>query len=200
MIMRLPTVLLVTLIAPTLIAVLAACGGGNSDNSDDGTNAAPTSSGGTPGENGTPAGSGSGGATVTFVTGTGTAVVGQTTTVELKALGIGTPGMGAWTIDVAYDKDIVSATCEVDDSAGLQFCNPTFDNPDDDSEDLALRLASANASGTDPGDLSLMTMTFTCNAVGTSDLTISVDTLADATVGSPTDINHAEEQGTITCT
>lgn len=186
--------LLTTLSAGLLALVLIACGGDGS--SDDGTDAAPTASDGTPAGSTTPGGSGSGGATVTFVVDDGTAAVGQTATVDLEALDVGTPGMGAWTIDVAYDSSVVSATCEVDDAAGLQFCNPSFD----DGDGLALRLASANASGTDPGDLLLMTMTFTCNTAGTSDLTISVDTLADATVGNPVDINHTEDHGSITCT
>ncbi len=188
--MRLRTTLLPTIVLIGLLGVaLAACGG----DSDKDTKATPTSSSETPGASGTSTGGGgAGGSNVTVTIADGTATVGQTVDVEIKALDVGTPGLGAYTVDVSFDTDIVSATsCASPENQGLAFCNAEYDPG-------KVRSVGAIAEGVS-GDVSLGTVTFTCETAGTSDLAISVDTLADATIGDPTDINHTEQNGTITC-
>ncbi len=176
-------------------AALAACGGGD----DGGDGATPTPSSGTPGsqtpataETSTGDGRGAGGGTITVSIADGNATVGQTADVVLTAQGLGAPGLGAYTVDVSFDTNVVSATaCVGPEDQGLTFCNADFDPG-------IVRSVGAIAEGVE-GDVSIGTITFTCEAAGTSELTISVDTLADATIGDPTDITHAEENGTITC-
>jgi hypothetical protein len=181
---------------------LAACG-----SSSDGNKATPTSASRTPTTPGANGGGGAGGSTVTLTVSDGTGVVGQTAAVDLKVLDVGAPGLGAYTVDVSYDADIVTAeTCNgaggpgtpaaattTPNAAipGLSFCNPkyAFDQ---------VRAVGAITQGA-TGDLPLANIVFTCKKAGSSALTISVDTLADATIGDPTDINHTEQNGTITC-
>ena len=138
----------------------------------------------------------------------GTGTIGQQVNVQLDALGIGTPGLGAYTVDVAFDTNIVTAvSCNGNsgpgvtpvapvntpafEAPGLSFCNPKY-------AENTVRSVGAVAEGAS-GDVPLAVITFTCDAAGTTGLTISVSTFADATVGSPTDINHTEDNGTITC-
>jgi len=124
--------------------------------------------------------------------GNATTSVGKDGSVELKAIGVGTPGLGAWTVDVAFDPNVVSAgTCTSASSQGLSFCNAQY-------ESGKVRVVGANAQGLS-GDVSLATITFRCEKAGNSELTITIDTLADATVGNPTDISHTEQSGSITC-
>ena len=183
-----PAVLLVC----ALGLALAACGGG----SDGGNKPTPTSPSGTPGADTTPAasgtltGGGAGGSNATVAVDNATARVGEEASVELKVLDVGTPGLGAWTIDVSFDADIVSAsTCTTNQA--FAYCNAKFDSD-------TIRTVGADAQGAS-GDVSISTITFRCEKAGSSDLTISVDTLADATIGNPTDINHTEQDGSITC-
>lgn len=188
--MRPRGLLVLTILICLLVVSLVACGG-----SSNGNKATPTSALGTPGATTTPEASGSGGAggsTVTMTVGNATAPVGQEGSVEVKAAGVGTPGLGAWTVDVSYDPNIVSAgTCTSASSQGLSFCNAQYASG-------KIRVVGANAQGLS-GDVSLATMTFRCEKAGNSDLDITIDTLADATVGNPTDINHTEQSGSITC-
>jgi hypothetical protein len=189
---RAATLIPAVLLVCALGLALAACGGG----SDGGDKPAPTPPSGTPGADTTPGasgtvtGGGAGGSTVTVAVDSATAAAGQEASVELKVLDVGTPGLGAWTIDVSFDTDIVSAsTCTTNQA--FAYCNPKFPND-------TIRTVGADAQGAS-GDLSISTITFKCEKAGSSDLTISVDTLADATIGNPTDINHTERDGSITC-
>ena len=190
--MRIRGIVLSVLLVVLAAFAVGACGGGD-DNDDETT---PAATDGTPSDS-TPApgtstndGGGAGGGTVTLTISDGTAAVGQTADVDLQAVAVGAPGLGAYTVDISFDADIVSASsCQ--SGEGLAFCNADFDPG-------VARAVGAIAEGSE-GDVRLGTITFTCNAAGTSDLTISVETLADATIGDPTDINHTEEHGTITC-
>ncbi len=171
---------------------LAACGGGSDDNN----KPTPTSPSGTPGAGRTPGasgtvtGGGAGGSTATVAIDSATASVDQEASVELEVLGVGAPGLGAWTIDVSYDTDILSAaTCTTHQA--FAYCNVNYDND-------TLRTVGADAQGAD-GDVPIATITFRCKKAGSSDLTLAVDPLADATIGNPTDINHIEQNGSITC-
>ena len=181
--------LILTVLVAAAIVLLAACGGSSSNK----PKQTPTP--GTPGAATTPSasgGSGAGGSDAELSAGNATASVGQEGSIELKASGIGTPGLGAWTVDVKYDSSILSAsTCTAASSQGLSFCNPKYASD-------TVRVVGANAQGLS-GDISLATMAFRCSKAGKSDLTVSASTLADATVGNPTDIKHHEKTGSITC-
>jgi hypothetical protein len=187
--MRLRGLLVPTILICLLGVGLVACGG-----SSDGNKATATSANGTPGST-TPdaaGGGGAGGSNVTLTIADGTAAVGGTVVLELDALHVGTPGLGAFTVDVSYDSSVASAaSCKSPENQGLGFCNANFASG-------KVRAVGAIAEGKS-GDVPLATITFKCDKAGRSDLTISVDTLADATIGNPTDISHTEQGGSITC-
>ena len=124
--------------------------------------------------------------------GSGTAAVGGRAAVELEALDVPEPGLGAWTIDAAYDTGIVSAVSCTPGSDGLSVCNPEF-------ADDTVRVTGANIDGL-PGDSTLASITFECEAEGSSDLTLTVQVLADATIGNPQTIEAFTIDGEITCT
>lgn len=122
--------------------------------------------------------------------GDATAAPGGEATVELSALGIGDPGLGAWTIDVSYDNSVVSVSDCAEEAGSV--CNPAFD-------DSTVRVTGASATGHE-GDTVLAGITFECgDAEGTSDLTVTINVLADATVGDPQDIAATTSDGSITC-
>jgi hypothetical protein len=198
------TVLLRTIVVLILLsAALSACGG---DGGDSGGSKTPATSSQTPGAT-AGGGGGAGGSNVTLTIDDATAAVGEEANVILRALGVGDPGIGAWTVDVSFDASVASAvSCDgitgpgtpepvaetpTPTGPGLTYCNPKYG-------DDTVRSTGAVAQGA-PGDVSLATITFLCERTGTSDLTIAVDTFADAEIGEPTDINHTEENGTITC-
>ena len=122
----------------------------------------------------------------------GTAAPGATVSVDVGAHGIADPGLGAWRVRIEYDPAVVSvASCA---PQGASVCNPAFD-------DTTVLVNGASASGL-LGDNVLATIDFTCGASeGTSALTLTIDTLADATIGDPQDISSdaTAGSGTITC-
>ena len=122
--------------------------------------------------------------------GDGTAAPGESGDVDLEALGIGAPGLGAWTLDITYDPDVVSVG-ECAPAAG-GVCNPAF-------ESNVIRVTGAAATGLE-GDTSLATITFDCgDEEATTDLTISINVFADATIGDPQDIDATIDDGGFTC-
>jgi hypothetical protein len=128
--------------------------------------------------------------TANLTIGTATAALGAEAAVELKAEGVGEPGLGAWTLEVTYDNQYVSvAGCEEDSGT---VCNPN-------SDDHTVRLAGAAGVG-HVGDVLLATITFACDAVGVSPLAITVEVLADGTIGGPLDITPTIGEGSVTCT
>lgn len=118
-----------------------------------------------------------------------TTMVGDTTTVDLTALDMADPGLGAWSINVIYDPGVLEADgCSGDNGS---VCNPTF------AADT-VRISGATAMGM-PGDSLLASIGFRCTQLGSSSLTVTVDTLADGTPGDPQDIDAAIINGSITC-
>ena len=115
--------------------------------------------------------------------------VGEEGAVNLDALAMVAPGLGAWTVDIAYDPAIVTAVACVPASGGV--CNADFDT-------TTVRATGANADGLD-GDSTLATVTFRCAAQGTSALDLTVQVLVDATVGDPQAISAAVVDGSVTC-
>ena len=180
-----PSRRLAALIALALLIIAAlglACSGGSKS----GSSPSPTPAG-------TVAEGGAAGATSELTTEVQAAAVKGTVGGEAKASiqapGVLAPGLGAWTIDVAYDAAIVSATaCEGTETSA---CNTHLD-------DHTVRLAGAAAVGLQ-GDVTLMTLTFQCNAAGTSPLTVNIELLADATIGNPLPIDAPAQDGSVTC-
>lgn len=127
----------------------------------------------------------------TISIGSATAAPGEQVSVDLEALNMGAPGLGAWTIDTTYDPDVVSA----EDCTGGEVnsvCNTDY-------ADDTVRVTGASAMG-EEGDSVLSTITFECgDAEGTSDLVLTLNVVADATVGAPADIDAAAVDGSITC-
>ena len=121
----------------------------------------------------------------------GTAAVGEDGSVDLHAFDVTEPGLGAWTIDIFYDPDVVTATACSAAQGGV--CNAEF-------ADDAVRITGAVAVGLE-GDSTLGSITFECgDAAGESPLEISIFTFADGTLGGPLDIDATTQDGTFTCT
>src|SRR3990172_2827968 len=75
--------------------------------------------------------------------------------VDLKALGIADPGLGAWTIDVHYDPEVVTLLECGAEHGGI--CNAHF-------AENAVRVTGVSAKGLD-GDSFLATLFFGCKKV-----------------------------------
>lgn len=119
----------------------------------------------------------------------GTAAPNGTTSVDLSA-NVGGIGLGAWTVDISYDSDVVSVGSCSPAQGGV--CNPNFAAE-------TVRITGASASGL-VGDTTLGTITFRCGSdEGDSPLGLSVEVFADATIGAPADIDETVSEGSITC-
>jgi hypothetical protein len=116
--------------------------------------------------------------------------VGAEGSVDVNAVNIAEPGLGAWTIDITFDPAIVTALACVPEHGGV--CNPAF-------ETNVVRITGASASGV-VGTNSLGAIAFRCEAAGSSPLTVNVPLLVDATIGDPQPIVAATQSGSITCT
>lgn len=119
----------------------------------------------------------------------GQAAVGDQVVLNLDALNIEAPGVGAWTVDISHDNSIATATSCLPANSGV--CNAGF------SEDT-VRATGANASGLE-GDNMLAQVTYRCEVEGTTDLTLTIQVLVDATVGDPQFIETAVVNGTLLC-
>jgi len=111
-------------------------------------------------------------------------------TVAVQALDIGSPGLGAWEIDVIYNAGVVTAvSCSA--QAG-SVCNVNFATD-------RVRIVGASASG-HTGDTTLATITFACgSSEGTSPLALGVAVFADATTSNPQPIGPAIDNGSVSC-
>jgi hypothetical protein len=119
----------------------------------------------------------------------GEAAPGEQATVELTA-DVEDPGLGAWTVDISYDPDVVSVVSCEPEQGGV--CNPEF-------ADDAVRITGASASGI-TGAESLGAITFECaDDEGDSSLDLAVEVFADATIGDPQDIDVSTTAGSISC-
>ena len=118
-----------------------------------------------------------------------TLMVGDTSSVDIDALNMAAPGLGAWSLNVVYDPTVLAQQgCT---AANGSVCNPSFASD-------TVRISGATASGL-PGDSLLASIGFRCLQVGSSALTLTIDTLADGTPGDPQDIDAAVVNGSITC-
>jgi hypothetical protein len=135
----------------------------------------------------------SAGTTATISVGAATISVGAEGTVSLQALNMAAPGLGAWSMNIVYNPAIVQLVAQPAGGAPQsgRVCNPAF-------AANTIRVTGATASGL-IGNTTLATFTFRCSSVGTSALTVTVDTLADATAGNPHDIVAATSNGSVSC-
>ena len=115
--------------------------------------------------------------------------LGQQALVDVEALNIAAPGLGAWTIDIAYDPDVITP---VGCSAALGgICNVTFSA-------TTVRLLGVSALGV-AGDVELGEIVFECKQAGESALELTTPVLADAMLGAPQPIAAAIRHGSVTC-
>jgi hypothetical protein len=129
------------------------------------------------------------GAAPTVAVDSATMAVGATGSVDVTALNMPDPGLGAWSINVTYDPSVLEADgCTAQNGS---VCNPAF------AADT-VRISGATAQGM-PGDTVLSIIGFRCVLVGSSPLTLTIDTLADGTPGDPQDIDADIVNGSVNC-
>ncbi len=109
--------------------------------------------------------------------------------VSLWGDNFGEPGLGAWTVDVYYNPEVVNIV-----ECGAQqggVCNPGF-------RDNAARITGSSAEGL-KGEFLLGSLWFTCKGVGESGLELDIKVLADATLGAPQPVEAKVVHGFISC-
>ncbi len=111
-------------------------------------------------------------------------------TVSWDALKMQPPGLSAWTLDVVYDPAVVTAVDCTAAQGGI--CNPIF-------SENTVRVGGTNVFGLE-GDVHLADIVFACDTVGSTELTIVVQALADATIGNPQYFTAVLAHGSVTCT
>lgn len=121
--------------------------------------------------------------------GSATVSTGSTGSVDLEAINIGPPGLGAWEVGIVYDSSLLTPT----GCTGLQgsVCNTDFASN-------RVQVVGANANGLD-GTMALASISFRCDGEGASELSLVVDEFSDATTGGPRPINPGVKEGLITC-
>lgn len=125
----------------------------------------------------------------TVVVSSATINPGATSTVNLTARDIGSPGLGAWELGITYDSSVVTATACTAQAGSL--CNENFASN-------RVQVVGANAGGL-VGTNVLANITFRCNGEGTTELTVIIDEFADATPGALRPIGPGINAGRITC-
>ncbi len=115
--------------------------------------------------------------------------LGQQAVVVVEALQITAPGLGAWTIDIAYDPDVITPVACSATLGGI--CNIAFDA-------TTIRVLGVSALGV-AGDVELGEFVFECKEAGESALELTVSVLADATLGAPQPIAAVIQHGSVTC-
>jgi len=124
--------------------------------------------------------------------GDGATDTGAKVSVNLTASDIGDPGLGAWSIDIMYDPDVVTAVDCENGPDQIAVCNPDY-------RDDTVRVAGASAGGI-TGDIQLAEITFRCgDSVGDTALTIDLPDFSDATPGDLQTIDAATNNGSISC-
>lgn len=115
--------------------------------------------------------------------------IGQDVGVALAALDVGSPGLGAWTIDVAYDPTVLTIEACQPKQGGI--CNASF-GPG------VLRVAGISVGGL-AGSSDLAHITFHCASIGISELAVNVDIFSDASLGAPQPISVVVQDGAVSC-
>lgn len=116
---------------------------------------------------------------------------GGTGTAHLYAHDFSAPGLGAWTVDIAYDPDVITIT-GCGPVEGTAVCNPEYAGD-------TIRSAGADAFGLE-GDSVLAEIRFRCSeGGGTSPLDVQPIDVSDATVGGPVLLDVEVSDGSVTC-
>lgn len=118
--------------------------------------------------------------------------VGEEMSVDIEARDMRATGLGAWTLDIMYDPDLLNATfCAT--GVGFSVCNPDF-------ADGTVRLNGASTEAfPEEGALSLATILFKCLAPGEAQLTVVPRILVDQTLAEPQPIGATVQSGSFTC-
>jgi hypothetical protein len=182
---------LLAVFALTSLTLVVACGGGGDDG--DGVDEGPTPTAASLGEPpDAPGGNAAG------VPGPDSPVISITSpSIDVDSEGTATldvvfeqmPGIGAWTIDIKFNANIVSVA-DCDPVLGTAVCNPEYENDIVRVVGASLGIESESTLGH---------ITFLCEQAGETALDITIDTLADATIGDPRLLAAHVEDGTITC-
>ncbi len=115
---------------------------------------------------------------------------GASTTLDLRAEDIPSPGLGAWTIGIIYDSSVLTVL-SCGGGVGTSECNPSFSGN-------RVQITGAFAEG-QLFDVLLASITFACDRTGASDILLIVDDFADATDGSPVPMSFKLQFGRISC-
>ncbi len=118
------------------------------------------------------------------------AQVGALGKVEVSALAMPAPGLAAWTVDVHYNPSLVTIVGCTATQNGI--CNPHYNA-------TTVRVTGTNIYGLQ-GDTALASIGLVCKAAGQGQLELSINVLADATIGNPRPIAATAENGAVTCT
>jgi hypothetical protein len=117
---------------------------------------------------------------------------GKTGTLQVFAKDIEKPGLGAWSVDIAYDTNVITI---VQCAATIQvsYCNPNY-------QPGVLRTAGASARGY-IGDSAIAQIFFDCSrAGGETALDVTLVDVSDATTGGPVLIEGLDDvDGTVSC-
>ncbi len=179
--------LALVILALLALAIASACG--SDDNDDSGDDSATPTSDANGEASGQPAGQ-PGPDAPTLSINTPEIVVGDQGEAVLSVLNFNSPGLGAWTVDIQYDTSVISVLgCEPLPEGNV--CNPAY-------TDDTVRVVGATGIGLD-GDTVIGRIMFQCDVAGESKLEISIETLADGTLGDPQLVVPFIENGAITC-
>jgi hypothetical protein len=116
--------------------------------------------------------------------------VGGIAKVEVSVADVAAPGVGAWTVDLHFDPEILSGiTCTSEQGGGI--CNAQYDPG-------VARIVGTNIYGLE-GDATLASIGFGCKSPGETTLELVYSVFVDATPGNPTDVEAKLVNGTATC-
>ncbi len=118
-----------------------------------------------------------------------TLLSGDAAQMRLEVSDVGSPGLGAWIVDIDYDADVVTP---ISCTAGPgSVCNANY-------APGTVRIVGADAEGME-GDVTLGTVRFRCDDDGSSALALTALEIADSTTGAPQPIDVAVTHGSISC-
>lgn len=123
-----------------------------------------------------------------------TGIVGQPVAVNIVVSDMPEPGLGAWTVDVTYDEtrlDVALPGCAANFGS---VCSMSYFS----THGRQGRFTGAFPTGLQ-GTFTIGTAYFQCRVQGATPLVLSASVFADATPGSPQNINVQIQNGSITC-
>jgi hypothetical protein len=125
----------------------------------------------------------------TLTVGNVTLLEGEDAQFQLQVTDTGSPGLGAWIVDIDYDSSLVTPTLCTPGQSGL--CNASYSAS-------TVRVVGARSEGL-RGTQTLATLRFRCDDEGATALAITAVEFADATSGAPQPIDVNVQHGSINC-